>query len=81
MHRREVARPIVPRLVIKRLGRMRAESRMLPERPGAQVSRSIHEVARNKGRAIAKTEAYVVSFAVGTSRTSWRVRFCTTIRG
>jgi hypothetical protein len=34
---------------------------VLPEHAGAQVPRSIHEAARDKARAIAQTEAYLVS--------------------
>jgi transposase len=35
--------------------------RCCPNEPGRKVMRSIHEAARDKARAIAKTEAYVVS--------------------
>ena len=34
---------------------------MLPEEPARKVMRSVHEAARDKARAITKTEAYVVS--------------------
>ena len=34
---------------------------MLPKIPGCKIPRSIDEAARDKARAIAKTEAYVVS--------------------
>jgi hypothetical protein len=34
---------------------------MLPNVPARKIARSIHEAARDNARAIAKTEAYVVS--------------------
>jgi hypothetical protein len=37
------------------------KARCCPNAPARKVPRSIHEVARDKARAIAKTEAYVVS--------------------
>ena len=44
-----------------RLRRLRAKARCCPNTPARKVPRSIHETARDKARAIAKTEAYVVS--------------------
>ena len=39
----------------------RPKARCCPNAPARKVPRSIHEVARDKARTIAKTEAYVVS--------------------
>ena len=44
-----------------RLRGLRAQSQVLPEHAGPQDPRSIHEAARDKARAIAQTEAYLVS--------------------
>ena len=40
---------------------LRAQVQVLPKRACTQVARSIHEAARDRARAIAKTEAYAVS--------------------
>jgi hypothetical protein len=44
-----------------RLRRLRAQAKVLPNAPARKIARSIHEAARDKARAIAKTEAYAVS--------------------
>jgi hypothetical protein len=41
--------------------RLRTQAKMLPDMPARKIARSIHEAARDKARAIAKTEAYAVS--------------------
>ena len=44
-----------------RLRGLRAQAQVLPERARSKIARSVHEAARDKARAIAKTEAYAVS--------------------
>ena len=44
-----------------RTARLRAQAQVLSERSCAQIARSVHEAARDRARAIAKTEAYAVS--------------------
>jgi hypothetical protein len=43
------------------LPRLRAQAQCCPNGPARRIARSVHEAARDKARAIAKTEAYVVS--------------------
>ena len=40
---------------------LRAQAQVLPERSARKIARSVHEAARDKARAIARTDAYAVS--------------------